>query len=154
MVTINMQIKHVLLLMYLSMRKYKILLIIGTLSGLYSCSADYHYRKALKKGLEAIKTQDTIRITTLDSIPVISQHHDTIIYEKFFSSKDTIIIYDNVYVPQTRLEIRTEYKIRRDTIRMHTRIEKQIAKASKGTNYFLWIFLILLVLLAFRFISK
>ena len=136
------------------MRTYSLLIILGALSGLSSCSSSYHYRKAIKKGLEEIKTQDTIRITTIDSIPIISQHHDTIIYEKFFSSKDTIIIYDNVYVPQTRLEIRTEYKIRRDTIRMTRVVEKARAKASKKTNYFLWIFLILLVLLAFRFIPK
>jgi hypothetical protein len=31
---------------------------------LFSCSAKYHYRKALKKGLEVVKTSDTIRITT------------------------------------------------------------------------------------------
>ena len=73
---------------------------------LFSCSAKYHYRKALKKGLEVVKTSDTIRITTIDSIPVIE--HDTIVYEHFYTSKDTIVFYKNVEIPKTRLETRIE----------------------------------------------
>ena len=57
---------------------------------LFSCSANYHYRKAIKKGLEPLISSDTIRIATIDSIPVV--RHDTIIYEKYFSSKDTIVV--------------------------------------------------------------
>ena len=109
---------------------------------LFSCSAKYHYNKALKKGLEVIKTSDTIRISTIDSIPVIK--HDTIVYEHFYSSKDTIIEYKNVYVPQTRLETRIEYKLKRDTLRMITRVEVQKAKSdakkNKKPNY--WLMLI------------
>ncbi len=99
---------------------------------LFSCSAKYHYRKAVKKGLEVVKTSDTIRISTIDSIPVIK--HDTIVYEHFYSSKDTIIEYKNVYVPQTRLETRIEYKLKRDTLRMITRVEVQKAKAQVKEN--------------------
>ena len=109
---------------------------------LFSCSAKYHYNKALKKGLEVIKTSDTIRISTIDSIPIIK--HDTIVYEHFYSSKDTIIEYKNVYVPQTRLETRIEYKLKRDTLRMITRVEVQKARAdakkNKKPNY--WLMLI------------
>ena len=130
------------------MRIYSLIFILT----LFSCSAKYHYGKALKKGLEVIKTQDTIRITTLDSIPII--HHDTIVYEHFFSSKDTVIIYDNIYVPKTRLETRIEYKIIRDTIRQTKVIEKAKAKASKQPNYLLWVFLIVLVLIGSIFIKK
>ena len=99
---------------------------------LFSCSAKYHYRKAVKKGLEVVKTSDTIRIATIDSIPVIK--HDTIVYEHFYSSKDTIIEYKNVYVPQTRLETRIEYKLKRDTLKMITRVEVQKAKAQAKEN--------------------
>ena len=99
---------------------------------LFSCSAKYHYNKALKKGLQVVKTSDTIRIATIDSIPVIK--HDTIVYEHFYSSKDTIIEYKNVYVPKTRLETRIEYKIHRDTIRFETRVEVQKAKAQAKEN--------------------
>jgi hypothetical protein len=99
---------------------------------LFSCSANYHYRKAVKKGLEVVKTSDTIRITTIDSIPVIK--HDTIVYEHFYTQKDTIVFYKNVEIPKTRLETRIEYKLKRDTIRMITRVEVQKAKADAKTN--------------------
>ena len=99
---------------------------------LFSCSAKYHYNKALKKGLQVTQTSDTIRISTIDSIPVIK--HDTIVYEHFYSSKDTIIEYKTVYVPQTRLETRIEYKLKRDTLRMITRVEVQRAKAEAKAN--------------------
>jgi len=123
------------------MRIYSLFLIIG----LFGCSAKYHYRKAVKKGLELTQTSDTIRISTIDSVPVIK--HDTIVYERFFSSKDTIIQYQNIFVPKTRLETRIEYKLKRDTIRMITRVEVQKAKASKKPNYF-WM-LIAVVFLGF-----
>ena len=99
---------------------------------LFSCSAKYHYNKALKRGLQVTQTSDTIRISTIDSIPVIK--HDTIVYEHFYSSKDTIIEYKTVYVPQTRLETRIEYKLKRDTLRMITRVEVQRAKAEAKAN--------------------
>ena len=54
--------------------------------GLFSCTAKYHYQKALKKGLKPLISSDTIRIATIDSIPVIK--HDTIVYEHFFTPKD------------------------------------------------------------------
>ena len=110
------------------MRIYSLIFVLT----LFSCSAKYHYNKALKRGLQVTKTSDTIRIATIDSIPVIK--HDTIVYEHFYSSKDTIIEYKNVYVPQTRLETRIEYKIKRDTLRMITRVEVQKAKAQAKEN--------------------
>ena len=110
------------------MRIYSLIFVLT----LFSCSAKYHYRKAVKKGLEVVKTSDTIRIATIDSIPVIK--HDTIVYEHFYSSKDTIIEYKNVYVPQTRLETRIEYKLKRDTLKMITRVEVQKAKAQAKEN--------------------
>ena len=128
--------------------------------GLFSCTAKYHYQKALKKGLEVVKTSDTIRIATIDSIPVIK--HDTIVYEHFYTSKDTVIMYQNVYVPKTRLETRIEYKLKRDTIRMITRVEVHKAKAegkkNKDPNIWLWIIFIcvfgLVMYLATRLVNK
>jgi len=119
---------------------------------LFSCSANYHYRKALKKGLKPLISSDTIRIATIDSIPVV--RNDTVVYERYFSSKDTIIRYENVFVPKTRLETRIEYKIHRDTIRYETRVEVQKAKASKQPNYLLWVFLIVVALVALQLIKK
>ena len=138
------------------MRIYSLFLILG----LFSCSAKYHYQKALKKGLEPLISSDTIRIATIDSIPVIK--HDTIVYEHFFTSKDTIIMYENVYVPKTRLETRIEYKLKRDTIRMITRVEVHKAKAeaqkNKKPNMRMWIIFIgafgLVMYLATRLVNK
>ena len=81
---------------------------------LSSCSAQYHLNKAIKKGYKCEQTGDTIRITTLDSIPVII--NDTIVWEKIINTKDTIIKYNTVYVPKTRLDKRIEYKIKVKTI--------------------------------------
>ena len=134
------------------MRLFSLFLIVG----LFSCSANYHYRKAVKKGLEVLKTSDTIRISTIDSVPVIK--HDTIVYQKFFSSKDTVVMYKNVYVPQTRLETRIEYKLKRDTLKMITRLEvhkaKADAKINKKPNYWGMLIFIACVFLVGLFGTK
>jgi len=81
---------------------------------LVSCSserkAQYHVKKALKHGAKFIQDTDTIRITTLDSFPVI--RFDSIVWEKFITTKDTVINFRNVYVPRTRFQQRIEYKER------------------------------------------
>ena len=132
-----------------NMRIYSLIFVLT----LFSCSAKYHYNKALKRGLQVTQTSDTIRISTIDSIPVIK--HDTIVYEHFYSSKDTIIEYKTVYVPQTRLETRIEYKLKRDTLRMITRVEvqraKAEAKANKKPNYW-WMLIFALVFGAVMFL--
>jgi len=134
------------------MRLFSLFLILA----LYSCSAKYHYKKALKKGLEVLKTSDTIRISTIDSIPIIK--HDTIVYQKFFSSKDTVVMYKNVFVPQTRLETRIEYKLKRDTLKMITRVEvhraKADAKINKKPNYWGMLIFIACVFLVGLFGTK
>ena len=81
---------------------------------LCSCSAQYHLNKAIKKGYKCEETGDTIRITTLDSIPVII--NDTIVWEKIINTKDTVIKYNTVYVPKTRLDKKIEYRIKVKTI--------------------------------------
>ena len=101
-----------------------------------TCSAKWHYNKALKKGLETVPTSDTISITTIDSIPFIQ--HDTIIYQKFFTSKDTVIFYKNIHIPKTIREVRIENKFIRDTIRIKektkVRIQKEETKQTKAEN--------------------
>jgi len=99
---------------------------------LYSCSAQFHLNKAIKKGYVCEETGDTIRITTLDSIPVIV--NDTIVWEKFISTKDTIIKYKNVYVPKTRIQLKREYKIKVKTIYKDKIVEKAQAKAEGKKN--------------------
>lgn len=101
------------------------ILIISVL--LYSCSAQYHLNKAIKKGFKCDETSDTIRITTLDSIPVIV--NDTIVWEKVLNTKDTIIKYKTVYVPKTRLDKKIEYRIKVKTIYKERIVEKAQARA-------------------------
>ena len=106
------------------------ILIISVL--LYSCSAQYHLNKAIKKGYKCEETGDTIRITTLDSIPVIV--NDTIVWEKFISTKDTVIKYNTVYVPKTRIQLKREYKLKVKTIYKDRIVEKSKAKADGQKN--------------------
>ena len=96
---------------------------------LCSCSAQYHLNKAIKKGYTCSETGDTIRITTLDSIPVII--HDSIVWEKFITTKDTIIKYNTVYVPKTRLDKKIEYRLKVKTIYKDRIVEKARAKATQ-----------------------
>ena len=96
---------------------------------LSNCSAQYHLNKAIKKGYTCEETGDTIRITTLDSIPVIINNE--IIYEKFISTKDTIIKYRTVYTPLTRQDKRIQYKLKVKTIYKDRIVEKAKAKATR-----------------------
>jgi hypothetical protein len=94
---------------------------------LYSCSAEYHLNKAIKKGYKCEETGDTIRITTIDSIPYIV--NDTIMWEKIITTKDTVIRYKKVYVPKTKWQVKTELKFQRDTIRIKEKTKQVEAKA-------------------------
>jgi len=104
----------------------KYLVIILLLS---SCSAQYHLNKAIKKGYTCEETGDTIRIMSVDSVPIII--NDTIVWEKFITTKDTIIKYNTVYVPKTRQEKRIEYKLKIKTIYKDRIVEKAQAKATR-----------------------
>ena len=113
--------------------KYIIFILITMLC---SCSVNYHINQATKKGFKCAETSDTIRITTLDSIPYIV--NDTIVWEKFFTTKDTVIIYKNVYIPKTKWQVRTEikykYKIQLKTIYKDRVVEKAKAKSEGQKN--------------------
>jgi hypothetical protein len=89
---------------------YLILAVLTLLSCSSERKAQYHYQKALKHGLKVIQDSDTIRITTLDSFPVIK--NDTIVWEKFIAYRDTIIKFNNVYLPKTKWQTKIEYKER------------------------------------------
>ena len=84
-----------------------------------SCSApkraQYHYKRALANGLKVEQGSDTIRIATIDSIPVIK--NDTIVWEKVITYKDTVVQFRTVTLPKTRWQTRIEWKYR-------TKIEK------------------------------
>ena len=102
-----------------------------------SCSserkAQYHVRKALKHGAKLTQDSDTIRITTIDSFPVIK--NDTIFWEKFIAYRDTVIKFKNVYVPKTRFQTRIEYKERVKTLRIEGKTKWKTAKAVQVVKY-------------------
>ena len=126
------------------------LLPIIVLSLLFSCSdakkAQYHYKKALKYGLELVQDSDTIRIISVDSIPVVV--NDTIRYEKIITTKDTIINFKNVYIPKTRWQTKIEYRYKTQILKQDVLKYKYIYKTEKKqkakTNWMLllWGFII------------
>ena len=115
----------------------KYLIAILSVLTLLSCSserlAQYHYKKALKHGLKVVNDADTIRITTIDSFPVIK--HDSIVWEKFITTKDTIVNFKNIYVPKTRYQTRIEYKERVKTLKIQGETKWKTAKAVQVVKY-------------------
>lgn len=109
---------------------------------LISCSANYHLRKAIKKGYRCEEIADTFLINTIDSIPYVLR--DSIAWEKVVVQKDTIVRYKRSFVPKTRLETRIEYKLKRDTIKMLEKVEVVKWKTEKQKNKKpnIWLFII------------
>ena len=118
---------------------FKLLIVLVLLS---SCSANYHLRKAIKKGYRCDEVADTITINTIDSIPYVLR--DSIAWEKVIIQKDTIVRYKRSFVPKTRLETRIEYKLKRDTLKMIEKVEVIKYKTRKQENKKpnLWLFII------------
>lgn len=94
---------------------------------LYSCSAQYHLNKAIKKGYVCEDTADTLTITKLDSVLITK--FDTTYYETFLKTFDTIIQWKTQYVPKTRLDKKIEYRIKVKTIYKDRIVEKAQARA-------------------------
>jgi len=109
----------------------KLFIVIISIS-LYSCSAQYHLNKAIKKGYKCEETSDTIRIMSVDSVPIII--NDTIVWEKFITTKDTIVQFKTQYVPKTRIQLKREYKLKIKTIYKDRIVEKAQAKAEGKKN--------------------
>jgi hypothetical protein len=106
-----------------------------------SCTANYHLNKAIKKGYRCDSVADTIRITSVDSFPVIVDNK--IVYEYYHTTKDTIVRYNTSFVPvtKTRWQTRIEYKLKRDTIRQVQKIEVAKYKSQKEKPTF-WVLIL------------
>lgn len=94
---------------------------------LYSCSAQYHLNKAIKKGYVCEDIADTLTITKLDSVLITK--FDTTYYETFLKTFDTIIEWKTQYIPKTRIQLKREYKIKVKTIYKDRIVEKAKARA-------------------------
>jgi hypothetical protein len=97
-----------------------------------SCGVNYHINKAFKKGYRCDEVADTIKITSVDSIPYVL--NDSIYFERVLVQKDTIVRYKRSYVPKTRLQTRIEYKLKRDTLKMIEKVEVVKWKTEKNKN--------------------
>jgi ATP-dependent Zn protease len=89
------------------------------------CSASYHYGKAVKKGMRCETISDTIEIQKIDSVYINNE------WVKYVTKYDTIVRYNEVFVPKTRYQIKTEYKLKRDSIEVikyKTKIEYKTIK--------------------------
>lgn len=126
----------------------QIALIFITLHLLFACSLEHHLNKAIKKGYRCDETSDTIRITSIDSFPIIK--NDTIYWEKIATIKDTIITFNTSYIPKTiwRTRFETKYvykteklKQKENTVRLkndNENITKQVKYKNKPkANLFL-----------------
>ena len=113
---------------------------------LASCSAHYHIVKAIKKGYKCDETSDTIKVSTIDSIPYVLR--DSIYWEKVIVQKDTIVRYKRSYVPKTRFETKIEYKyktklVKADVLKVKYK-NKYITKTKVN-----WLFVIIAFILGF-----
>lgn len=109
-----------------------------------SCSAKWHINRAYKKGAKLEQESDTIRITSIDSFKVVLK--DTFYFEKFLTTKDTIIQYKRLYVPKTRFETRIEYKLKKGIIKIQKiRTRKEYRIKTKPFPYTLLLIVIGLV---------
>jgi Ca2+/Na+ antiporter len=94
------------------------ILFVAFVLGSVGCSATYHLNKYQQKGGICGKI-DTIKVTKYDTI----NHR--------YYSHDSIIVVNDRVVPLTRQEIRYQYKIHRDTIRLKETIVKEVTKQEK-----------------------
>lgn len=104
-----------------------------------SCGVNYHLNKAIKKGYRCDSVADTIRITSVDSFPVIVDNK--IVYEYYHTTKDTIVRYKTSFVPLTKYQERIHYKLKRDTIRQVQKIEVAKYKSQKDKPVF-WVLIL------------
>lgn len=113
---------------------------------LTSCSANYHLRKAMKKGYRCDEIGDTITISSIDSIPYVLR--DSIFWEKVIVQKDTIVRYKRSYVPKTRFQTKIEYKYK-------TKVLKSDVEKVKYKNKYItktkvnWLFVIIAFVIGF-----
>jgi hypothetical protein len=69
----------------------------------------------------------------VDSIPVI--HNDTIVWEKFYTTKDTIVFFKNIIIPKTRFQTRIEYRYKTRVERIRGKTVYKTAQAEQVVKY-------------------
>lgn len=95
------------------------------------CSVNYHLNKAIKKGYKP-EVYDTIKIQSIDSFPVII--HDSIVWTKFITTKDTVIQIQKEYIPKTRIIERFDLKRFKDSLKHIRTIYSDSLRYALKTN--------------------
>ena len=113
---------------------------------LVSCSAHYHIVRAMKKGYTCGQESDTIRISSIDSIPYVL--NDSIYFERIVVQKDTIVRYKAYKVPQTRFQTRIEYRYKTKVVKADVLKVKYKNKYITKTKVN-WLFVIIAFVLGF-----
>jgi hypothetical protein len=74
--------------------------------------------------------------------------NNEIVWEKYITEKDTVVIFKNHYIPKTKWEKKIEYKLKRDTIRQIQKVEVAKYKSEKKSKAKanIWLFVIGFVL--------
>jgi hypothetical protein len=94
----------------------------------YGCSASYHINKAIKKGAKIETRVDTIRVYFKDSI--IKDGFK----EYFYNYRDTVIQNNTVYVPKTRYQTKTEYRIIKEQVKQDAKTDRLKVKQEAKTD--------------------
>lgn len=117
--------------------------------GASGCSATYHLNRYQAKG-GVCGQVDTVRV--LDSVPYVI--NDTVVYRYFY--KDSLYVVNDRVIPKTRYELRTEYKIHRDTIRLKETVIKENTKQQKSEDrrVYVWVAMAFLAVVAIYLIKK
>ena len=127
------------------------IIFIAFLLGSVGCSASYHLNKYQAKGGTCGKI-DTIKV--IDSVLIYDEIRDTLMIHYY--TKDSLIIINDRVVPKTRYELKTEYKIHRDTIRMQETIVKENTKVEKAEDrkLLVWLAMAFLAVVALYLIKR
>jgi hypothetical protein len=94
----------------------------------YGCSASYHINKAIKKGAKIETRVDTIRMYFKDSI--IRDGFK----EYFYNYRDTVIQNNTVYIPKTRYQTKTEYRIIKEQVKQDAKTDRLKVKQEAKTD--------------------
>jgi hypothetical protein len=95
---------------------------------LNGCSASYHINKAIKKGAKIDSRIDTISIYKKDSLIINGEK------EYFYNYYDTLVENNTIYVPKTRWQTRTEYKIVKEQIQQDAKTDRLKVKQDAKTD--------------------
>lgn len=101
---------------------------------LSSCSAVYHYDKAIKKGIKIDDSKDTIQIPKIIYRDSIIPGTDSIIRIPQILYRDTIIYKSVTSFPKTKKEVKTDFKLEKEKLKVEEKIKTDSIKQTAKTE--------------------